>query len=92
MKKIVILIILAEMLDFITTIIGLRLGFVESNLLLPTFGWGALNLLKILVTIFIILGLILGYKIMPRYFTVIGVIIIAVAIQPVVSNVILFLS
>lgn len=92
MKKIIVIIILAEILDIITTVIGLRMGFVETNPLLAVLGWTSLSLIKILGTAFIALGLIVAYRLMPRYTIVVGIILIIIATLPVINNTILILS
>ncbi len=91
MKKILAIIVLAEALDFITTVIGLRLGFYELNPLLGVFGWTNLSLIKILGTAFIVLVLILGYGYLPRFTIIVGIIVTIIAILPVINNTILIL-
>lgn len=51
MRNVTIYFIFAETLDLITTMIGLRLGMTETNPLVYRYGWDAVILVKILITI-----------------------------------------
>jgi len=53
MRKVTALFLIAEALDFVTTYIGLRMGLVEINPLLPYLGWGRLIFIKLFVVLLV---------------------------------------
>jgi hypothetical protein len=51
MRRVTIYFLIAEALDFITTYIGLKMGAVEINPLLPYLGWTSLIIFKLVLII-----------------------------------------
>lgn len=92
MKKIIIIFVIIEMLDIITTIIGLHFGFQETNLLVASLGWGKTNLLKILFIFSASIFLNWGYKYLPKLFIFYGFSIIVASGIPVGGNIVLLLN
>jgi hypothetical protein len=90
--KIIALFVLAEILDCITTVIALHLGFVEANPLLPILGWGGMNVIKLLGTVLVVLFLIWTQKLLPKLGFFYGVLITIVATAPVINNIMLILG
>lgn len=57
MRKVTIYFLLAEVLDLITTMVGLRLGMVELNPVFNKAEWEILFLIKIIGTIIVVIAL-----------------------------------
>lgn len=55
MRRVTAYFLIAEALDFITTYIGLRMGAVELNFLLPILGWTQLIVFKLFMILIVTL-------------------------------------
>lgn len=86
MRRVTIYFIYAEILDLLTTIIGLGMGMVEGNPLVYKFGWNNVVLGKIFITIFI--AIVLEKKKQQP----VDILVPWIAILPVIWNTLMIVS
>lgn len=73
MRKITFYFLCIELLDILTTLVGLHIGLWETNMLLPHLGWANLMIFKICMVI--IVAIILEKK--KAYWFDVGVIVVS---------------